>query len=98
LFPNRINIQVAKVTSRNSIDILIWERGAGYTLASGSSSCAVAAASVKNGLTDNEVQVNMPGGTLNVHVREDWSIKMKGPAEETASGVISNDLLAKIQC
>ncbi len=96
-FPSRINVQLAKVTSKDSIDILIWERGAGYTLASGSSSCAVAAAAVKNGLTDNEVQINMPGGTLNVHVRKDWSIKMKGPVEEVASGVISNDLLAKIQ-
>ncbi len=97
LFPNRINIQIAKVTSRNSIDILIWERGAGYTLASGSSSCAVAAAAVKNGLTDNEVQVNMPGGTLDIHIRADWSIKMKGPVEEVASGVISNDLIGKVQ-
>lgn len=97
LFPNRTNVQMAKATSRNSIDILIWERGAGYTLASGSSSCAVAAAAVKNDLTDNEVQINMPGGTLNVFVREDWSIRMKGPVEEVASGVISNDLLAKLR-
>ena len=97
LFPNRINVQIAKVTSDNSIDILIWERGAGYTLASGSSSCAVAAAAVKNGLTDNEVLINMPGGALNIHVREDWSIKMKGPVEEVATGIISNDLLEKIR-
>ena len=97
LFPNRTNVQMAKATSRNSVDILIWERGAGYTLASGSSSCAVAAAAVKNDLTDNEVQINMPGGTLNVFVREDWSIRMNGPVEEVASGVISNDLLAKLR-
>lgn len=97
LFPNRINVQIAKVTSSDSIDILIWERGAGYTLASGSSSCAVAAAAVKNSLTNNEVAINMPGGTLNINVREDWSINMKGPVEEVATGVISNDLLAKIQ-
>ena len=97
LFPNRINVQIAKVVSEDSIDILIWERGAGYTLASGSSSCAVAAAAVKNGLTNNDVAVNMPGGTLNINVRDDWSIRMKGPVEEVATGIISNDLIVKIQ-
>ena len=97
LFPNRINVQIAKINSSDSIDILIWERGAGYTLASGSSSCAVAAAAVKNGLTDHEVAINMPGGTLNISVREDWSIRMKGPVEEVATGIISNDLIEKIK-
>jgi len=96
LFPNRINVQIAKVTSSNSIEIIIWERGAGYTLASGSSSCAVAAAAVKNGLTGNDVEINMPGGTLIISVREDWTIKMKGPVEEVATGIISNDLIDKI--
>ena len=96
MFPNRINLQMAKVNSRSSVDILIWERGAGYTLASGSSSCAVAAAAVKNGLTDSDVEVNMPGGTLNITIREDWSVRMKGPVEEVATGIISNDLIAKI--
>ncbi|MGI9553481.1 MAG: diaminopimelate epimerase [Thermodesulfobacteriota bacterium] len=97
LFPNRINVQIAKVASKDSIDILIWERGAGYTLASGSSSCAVAAAAVKNGLTNSDVAIKMPGGTLNINVREDWSIKMNGPVEEVATGIISNDLISKIQ-
>ena len=97
MFPNRINVQIAKVISEDSIDILIWERGAGYTLASGSSSCAVAAAAVKNSLTNNDVAINMPGGTLNINVRDDWSIRMKGPVEEVATGIISNDLIAKIQ-
>ena len=96
LFPNRINVQIAKVTSSSSIEIIIWERGAGYTLASGSSSCAVAAAAVKNGLTGNDVDINMPGGTLIISVREDWTIKMKGPVEEVATGIISNDLIDKI--
>ena len=97
LFPNRINVQFAKVTSKDSIDILIWERGAGYTLASGSSSCAVAAAALKNSLTNDKVAINMPGGTLNISVRENWSIRMKGIVEEVATGIISNDLIAKIQ-
>ena len=97
LFPNRINVQFANVTSRSSVDILIWERGAGYTLASGSSSCAVAAACVKNGLTDSVVKVMMPGGRLDIEVREDWSIKMKGPVEEVSSGEISADMLRNLK-
>lgn len=96
LFPNRINVQFAQVQSRNKVNILIWERGAGYTLASGSSSCAVAAACVRNGLTDKYVTVSMPGGELQIQIREDWSIKMRGPVEEVYVGMTSQDLLENI--
>ncbi len=95
-FPNRINVQLAKVISKQRVEILIWERGAGYTLASGSSSCAVAAACVKNGLTERDVIVSMPGGELTIQIRQDWSIKMRGAAEEIASGVLSPDFIQKI--
>lgn len=96
LFPERINVQFAKVRTTRHVEILIWERGAGYTLASGSSSCAVAAACVKNGLTDKSLTVSMPGGELDIEVREDWSIKMRGPVEEVMGGVISDELLEKL--
>jgi diaminopimelate epimerase len=96
MFPNRTNVQFARVISRHKVEILIWERGAGYTLASGSSSCAVAAASFKNGFTDRSVTVLMPGGELQIEVREDWSIRMRGPVEEICSGTISEDLILKI--
>jgi len=96
MFPNRTNVQFAKVLSKDKIEILIWERGAGYTLASGSSSCAVAAAAVKNGLTGRYVNVSMPGGELQIAIREDWSIKMRGPVEEICSGTISEDLNLRI--
>ncbi|HLE25074.1 MAG TPA: diaminopimelate epimerase [Thermodesulfobacteriota bacterium] len=96
LFPNRINVQFAHVESRNKVNILIWERGVGYTLASGSSSCAVAAACFRNGLTDKYVTVSMPGGELQIQIRDDWSIKMRGPVEEVYVGTISQDLLEKI--
>jgi len=93
-FPNRINVQWARVASRSRVDILIWERGAGYTLASGSSSSAVACAAVKNGLCDHGlVEVRMPGGTLSVEVRPDWSIRLQGPVEEVYSGTLSQDLM-----
>jgi diaminopimelate epimerase len=93
-FPNRTNVQFARVASRSLVDILIWERGAGYTLASGSSSSAVACAAVKNGLCDHGlVVVRMPGGTLEVDVRPDWSIRLKGPVEEVYAGTFSRDLM-----
>src|SRR5262247_1247966 len=63
-FPNRTNVQFARVLGRDRVEIRIWERGAGYTLASGSSSCAVAAASVRNGLCDAAITVASPGGQL----------------------------------
>jgi diaminopimelate epimerase len=93
-FPNRINVQWARVASRSRVDILIWERGAGYTLASGSSSSAVACAAVRNGLCDpGLVEVRMPGGTLSVEVRPDWSIQLQGPVEEVYAGTLSRDLM-----
>jgi diaminopimelate epimerase len=91
-FPNRINVQFAKVLSRDRISILIWERGAGYTLASGTSSCAVAAAGVKNGLTDGRVTIVSPGGELSVSVAETWGLTLTGPASEIARGTLSQDL------
>jgi diaminopimelate epimerase len=92
-FPNRINVQWAKVASRSEVEIMIWERGAGWTLASGSSSSAVACAAVRNGLCDHGlVTVRMPGGTLYIEVRPDWSIRLQGPVEEVYTGAFSRDL------
>lgn len=96
IFPNRTNVQFAKITDRNNISALIWERGAGYTLASGSSSCAVAAAAVKNGLTDRNVSVNMPGGSLEITVGENWEIKMRGGVEEVYTGTLSSDIISRL--
>jgi len=93
-FPNRTNVQWARVASRSQVDILIWERGAGFTLASGSSSSAVACAAVKNGLCDHgRVEIRSPGGTLNIEVRPDWSIRLQGPVEEVYTGTFSRDLM-----
>ena len=97
VFPNRTNVQFAQVISRDSVRILIWERGAGYTLASGSSSCAVAAACVKSDLTDRRLRVMMPGGHLDINVGDDWSITMRGEVEEVFSGILSDDLLYKLR-
>jgi diaminopimelate epimerase len=96
-FPNRTNVQFARVLGRDRIDIRIWERGAGYTLASGSSSCAVAAAAVRNGLTDGAVTLLMPGGHLGVEVRADYSIRLRGPVAEVSTGELAPDLLQALR-
>ena len=76
--------------------ILIWERGAGYTLASGSSSCAVVAACHRKGLTDRDVTVSMPGGQLSIRIADDGEIRMRGPVEEICTGDLSPDLLRRL--
>ncbi len=98
MFPHRINVQFAKVISRTEVEILIWERGAGYTLASGSSSCAVAAIMVKKGLTDRVLSLKMPGGTLHIEIDEEWNIRMIGDVREIASGYLSDELVADVLC
>ena len=92
MFPNRINVQFAKVLSRSEVQVLICERGAGFTLASGSSSCAVASAMIKKGLTDRSLTINMLGGTLHIEIDEAWNIQMTGEVREIASGTLSDEL------
>mgnify|MGYP006086748437 FL=1 len=86
LFPKKTNVQFAQVLSKNKVRIEIWERGAGYTLASGSSSCAVVSAGLKLGLLGNKVKVLMPGGSLSIEIDKDYNITMKGPVEQICSG------------
>lgn len=89
LFPKRTNVQLAVPTGPREIVILIWERGAGETQASGSSSCAAASAAVRLGLVTSPVTVKMPGGALNIGVGQDFSLTMKGPVAEVARGSLS---------
>lgn len=94
LFPERTNVQMAKVLSKKRVKVLIWERGAGYTLSSGSSSCAVAAACVKKELTERRLTISMPGGDIKVEVGQDWSVLLGGPVEEICQGILSKGLIA----
>ncbi|HWR05337.1 diaminopimelate epimerase [Sporomusa sp.] len=96
-FPNRINVQFLKVLNRNNIQIEIWERGAGYTLASGSSSCAAASAAYKLGLVDNEIYVHMPGGIIKVDIRQNGHVFMTGSVNQVGKGFFSDELWAQIQ-
>lgn len=91
-FPNRINVQFLKVLDRRNVQIEIWERGAGYTLASGSSSSASAAVAHKLGLVDANLTVHMPGGTIGIEIAPDFSIKMSGPTTRVAEGTLHAEL------
>ena len=86
VFPKRINLQIAEVLDRHNIQIEIWERGAGYTMASGSSSCAAACATYKLGLVDRDVKVHMPGGIIDIKMNEDGHVYMTGAVTSVARG------------
>ncbi|MEM6401744.1 MAG: diaminopimelate epimerase [Cyanobacteria bacterium P01_D01_bin.116] len=92
IFPNRINVQFMKVLDRENIQLEIWERGAGYTLASGSSSSAAAAVANRLGLCDSSITVNMPGGNILIEIGEDFSIQMTGSVTKVAEGIMSEEM------
>lgn len=92
-FPNRINVQFVKVISRSEAEILIWERGAGFTLASGTSSSAVASVLRKKNLIDNKVKIKMLGGELTIEIDDNWKIKMTGEVRQIAEGILSDELI-----
>ena len=96
-FPNRTNVQFMKVLDRSNIKIEIWERGAGYTLASGSSSSAAAATARRLGLCDSEIKVHMPGGQIDITVSDDFSIMMTGSVTRVAEGVLSMEIFDKFE-
>jgi len=93
-FPQRINLQLLKAIDRNTIQIEIWERGAGYTLASGSSSSAAAAVAHKIGLCDRDIRVRMPGGEIEIQISEDYDIHMSGPATRVGTMVLDEKFLS----
>jgi diaminopimelate epimerase len=87
-FPNRTNVQLAEVRDPSHLSAVIWERGAGYTLASGTSASAVAAAAMRVGLADDEVAVEMPGGTLTVRRLAGGELEQSGPARRVYRAVV----------
>jgi len=91
-FPNRTNVQFMKVLDRHNIQIEIWERGAGYTLASGSSSTASAGVAHKLGLCDSDITVHMPGGTLSIQFTGGFQATMTGPVVKICSGMLAEEI------
>ena len=92
-FPNRTNVQLVEAVGPHRIRIEIWERGAGYTLASGTSSCAAAAVGCRLGWVRSPVTVEMPGGEIEVEVREDFFLRMEGAVTAVAQGTLSPECL-----
>ncbi|MFN6570646.1 diaminopimelate epimerase [Dendronalium sp. ChiSLP03b] len=91
-FPNRTNVQFMKVLDRGNIQIQIWERGAGYTLASGSSSSAAAAVAHRLGLCDSSIVVHMPGGQIAIEISNDFLVTMTGAVTKVAEGLLSTEI------
>jgi diaminopimelate epimerase len=87
IFPERANITIAQVTSRDSIVIRTWERGAGLTKACGSAACASVVAAARTNRTGRSVTLQAPGGELSVEWRDDDHVVLTGPAEWEFSGM-----------
>lgn len=86
IFPRFTNVQLVTDAGPHRLDVLVWERGAGETLASGSSACAAACAAVRRGVVESPVEVSMPGGVLHVEVDADYGVVLTGPVEEVCRG------------
>jgi diaminopimelate epimerase len=92
LFPERTNVQFASVIGPDHLRMRVWERGTGITLASGSSSCAVAVAAARRGITGRKVRITLDGGDIDIHWRED-GVWMTGPTAHVFSGVLTGQFL-----
>lgn len=95
IFPERANISLAQITSRNSLKLRVWERGAGITRACGTAACAAAVAAARKNLTDRRVRVDLPGGTLVIEWAPNGHILMSGPAEQEFAGTLAADTLSR---
>jgi diaminopimelate epimerase len=94
VFPNGVNVQLARQTGEREVSILIWERGVGRTSASGTSSCAVAAAFVRRGLVPpGRLAVEMEGGRFSVLVSPQGSVRLEGPVQPLMTGELAEELL-----
>ena len=88
-FPAGTNVQFARVIDRRTVEAWIWERGVGETQASGSSSCAVAAAAVERGYADaGDIVIRMPGGDAKIEVSKDYDIRLEAPAQIICTGSV----------
>jgi diaminopimelate epimerase len=97
-FERGTNVQFARAVEPGVVEALVWERGAGETLASGSSACAVAAAAMRQGLvSERSVEVRMPGGTLRVSIDEEWNVILLGPVEDVFTGTLTGGMLQRLQ-
>ena len=96
-FPERINTTVMNVIDRTHIQIETYERGAGYTLASGTSCCAAAGVAYRMGLVDPKTYVNMPGGTMEIEIEEDGTVLMTGEVRYVARMILGEELSQQLR-
>lgn len=92
LYPERTNVQVAHLVGPDHLRMRVWERGVGVTLASGSSSCAVAVAAARRGITGRQVRIDLDGGTLHIDWAED-GVWMTGPTAHVFTGTLTRSFL-----
>ncbi len=95
-FPNRTNVQMVRIIDPHTIQIEIWERGAGYTLASGTSASAAAGTAVRLGHCQSPVEVRMAGGTAQVEITKDWDVVLIGEVTAVYQGILSSDMPSKM--
>ncbi len=93
-FPGRMNLQLCRVEGRNRLRAETYERGAGYTMASGTGACAAAAAAYRLGLVDSLVTVAMPGGELMIEIGEEGDIFMTGPVEKVGTFTLAENFFS----
>jgi diaminopimelate epimerase len=97
LFPERANISLARIVSKEAIDVQVWERGAGLTIACGTAACAVAVAAARRRLANRAVTIHLPGGPLAIHWREsDDHVLMTGGIALDFEGDIAPEIMGRI--
>jgi len=96
-FPEKINTELLRVVDRTNVEIEIYERGAGYTLASGTSGCAAAGAAYRMGLTDPKMYVHMPGGVLEVEIEKDGGVLMTGEVGYVGRFILSHEMTEQLR-
>ena len=91
LFPERINVNFAKILSNNKIELRVWERGAGMTKACGTGASATAVAAIKNKLINKRIcYIHMDGGKLKIEYKKNGHIIMTGPTKTVKKGILNN--------
>ncbi len=96
-FPEKVNTELLRVVDRTNIEIEIYERGAGYILASGTSGCAAAGAAFRMGLTDPNMYVHMPGGTLEVEIEKSGEVLMTGAVGYVGRFILSHEMTEQLR-
>ncbi len=93
IFPEKINVSFAEIIDKNNIKLVVWERGAGITKACGTAACAAAYSAMKLGLSSDNLNISLPGGTLEINIDSEGNIHKTGPVELEYSSSIAIEVL-----